>query len=279
MPPDEGVRWFRSVEMPHKPHMAYFAVFLAAAEEGLGFTPGTFMKIYEVNRGVAVESTLEAYPISEYVMKVVGDEGGSWSGTFTALLKKLDTLHGEDKKPECWPKTARKLSEQMKRLAPALRKKGYDCDFSPTKHARSRKIAIIRSTRNTSPSSPSSPDVEAKEVNGGDVCGDVPVTPPPSPTTSPTETTNDSGDVVDGDVEATSPSTSPNQVTENKAGGDVGDVGDVSPVLFKQCPRCGSYALHRTQGNYACQRCGLAEFSRESREAISHVAKHRIRKR
>ena len=199
-----------SVNLESKPRMADFAIFSTAAEAGLGFDEGTFQKAYEGNRDVAVDEALEAMPISPYVLELA-NAAGPWTGTFSELLEKLGSMCGEEKRPKYWPETPRKLSADMKRIAPALRERGIGCTVSGPGHQSRREITLSRTCVNTSPTSPTSPTQPQAPENNQHGAGDV-------------------GGDIGGDVSTTahtSSPTSPAQVSENIRRGDDGDVGDV----------------------------------------------------
>jgi hypothetical protein len=285
-----------TTKLTKKPRMADFTTFSVAAEPGLGFEPGTFFKAYMDNRGAAVETTLQAYPIVPYL-----EEIGGFDGEFADLLDKLDALQAVDslKRPKFWPETPRKLSADLKRIAPALRAKGHDCAISEPGRTRQRTISFSfcpdpHKSKNTSATSATSANDtqvgENNKSNSADVC------PSAKPHTSATSAETSAESLFDrqfADVcppaPETSAETSAVQVVENTQSADVADVadvspvlrrggpnhetfgavGDVPPVLFKECPRCGSCALDRNQGNYACQTCGLANISPASLEGMA----------
>jgi hypothetical protein len=57
------------------------------------------------------------------------EEQGSWSGSTSELLTTLEGRLGDQvKRQKTWPKNARALSGQLKRLGPNLRKKGWNLD-------------------------------------------------------------------------------------------------------------------------------------------------------
>jgi hypothetical protein len=165
-----------TTKLTKKPRMADFTTFSVAAEPGLGFEPGTFFKAYIDNRGAAVETTLQAYPIVPYL-----EEIGGFDGEFADLLDKLDALQAVDslKRPKFWPETPRKLSADLKRIAPALRAKGHDCAISEPGRTRQRTISFSfcpdpHKSKNTSATSATSANDtqvgENNKSNSADVC-------------------------------------------------------------------------------------------------------------
>jgi hypothetical protein len=202
-----------TVNMQSKPRMADFFVFSTVAEEGLGFEAGTFETAYGSNREVAVNETLEAMPISPYVLQLA-NTAVPWTGTFSKLLEELGSMCGKEKRPKYWPETSRKLSADMKRLAPALRAKGINYTVSSPGHQSKREVTLSKCPAITPPTSPSLPTptqvIENAQCGDGDVVGDA-------------------GDIGAGGKR--SPTTSPVQAVEDARRGDVGDVGDVVTPL------------------------------------------------
>ena len=171
------------VKLAEKPRMADFACWIVAAESALGWPPSAFLNAYNRNRGagnaLAIESSIIGPPIVSLAEKT-----GSWTGTALDLLTVLETQHAGDKakKHRDWPTTPRKLSGELRRLAPNLRRKKIEVTFG--EHGkRGTSIAIERTGIRPSPPSPSCP-------NG------VP---------------GDGGDGSDDDLQAYSPSLDPNE--------------------------------------------------------------------
>jgi hypothetical protein len=108
------------------PRMADFAIWATAAETGLGWEPGYFMRSYAINRTEANQLALESDPIAVAVWAFMKGQK-EWKGTSTELWKELGKFVDEDVKlTKAWPGDARTLSNRMKRLAPALRKIGIE---------------------------------------------------------------------------------------------------------------------------------------------------------
>ena len=73
---------------------------------------------------------LEASPVAQAVVGLVG-RGGAWQGTAGELLDRITP----DPRPRDWPRTARGLSGQLARLAPALEANGISVERPPTRGA------------------------------------------------------------------------------------------------------------------------------------------------
>jgi hypothetical protein len=120
--------WARrdSIPLLNLPRMADFAIWAMAGEDALGLQPGEFMGAYGENRGEAVEESLEASPIYRPFVKAFTDTE-TWEGTASELLDDLnEKATDEEKRQYGWPKNPKKMGNIMKRLAPSLRKVGWE---------------------------------------------------------------------------------------------------------------------------------------------------------
>jgi hypothetical protein len=116
------------VRLERLPRMADFAIWMVAAERGLGWADGTFLAAYEGNRAEANELTLEASPIARSVRDLAADAG--FFGTATDLLEQLRSRVSDEAATDReWPKNGRALSGRLRRIAPNLRAVGVGVDF------------------------------------------------------------------------------------------------------------------------------------------------------
>jgi hypothetical protein len=123
-----ALRNLSGTKLGRLPRMADFALWVSAAEEALGWEKGSFIRIYNDNRGDANRQALETSPVAAAVWKLMQRED-QWCGTPTQLLGALAGVSGEDKKrPEWLPSAPNGLSFAMKRLAPALRTIGIQAE-------------------------------------------------------------------------------------------------------------------------------------------------------
>jgi len=83
---------------------------------------------------------LEANPVAQAVIDLVG-RGGAWHGTAGELLDRITP----DPRPRDWPRTARGLSGQLARLAPALEANCITVERPPTRGA--RRTITLRANR------------------------------------------------------------------------------------------------------------------------------------
>ena len=118
-----ALRRIDEVHLDRLPSMADTALWVTAAEPALGWPDGAFMEAYEGRRREAHEVVIESELAGPYIRQVA-QEG--FEGIPSVLLTKLDGLvDGNTRKRTEWPKSPRRLTGVIKRLAPALRKLGY----------------------------------------------------------------------------------------------------------------------------------------------------------
>jgi hypothetical protein len=133
-----GLERLPSTKLEALPRMADFAQWVTATEKGLGWSEGTFMTAYQGNRESANDLALEASTIAQPLVDCL-EEQGTWSGSTSELLTALENRTGGDqvKRQKSWPKNARALSGQLRRIAPNLRIKGWILDDVRTSKKRS----------------------------------------------------------------------------------------------------------------------------------------------
>jgi hypothetical protein len=115
------------VRLERPPRLADFARWVTAAEPALGYSAGTFDRVFTGNRAAAHELTLSASPIVEPIV-ALADEG--FVGTATELLDTLSrTLRESSRAPKGWPSAPQVLSGELRRLAPSLRANDVSVEF------------------------------------------------------------------------------------------------------------------------------------------------------
>ena len=107
--------------------MADFARILGALDQTQGWTT---LADYGEAAAEANRVVLESSPVAQAVMALIG-RGGAWRGTAGELLDRITP----DPRPRDWPRTARALSGQLARLAPALDANGITIDRPATRGA------------------------------------------------------------------------------------------------------------------------------------------------
>ena len=122
-----------SIRLDELPRMADFALWIAAAESGLGLSNGTLLGAYERNRARVVDVALDASPVATAVRRLLDHpaHSGRWEGTPEECRSALDDLVADaTRRSPAWPKTARALSSALRRTATFLRTVGILLDLN-----------------------------------------------------------------------------------------------------------------------------------------------------
>ena len=121
-----------NVVLNKKPRMLGFARLATAAEKVLGWEKGSFLSAYTRNIEEASSLSLEMSPIGSAIMSLI-DKEEKFDGTATELLSELKKYTDDNTKTsQFWPKLPNKLSRDLKRLAPQLRREGIDVEICRT---------------------------------------------------------------------------------------------------------------------------------------------------
>lgn len=133
------------VRLVSLPRMADFAVWVVAAEPALGLKPGAFLEAYGRDRAAAHEHTVENSALAAAINLLL-DGPSEWTGTPGELLKALNDDRITDaqiRKATEWPKNARSLSGQLRRLAPSLRATGIAVTIPTRRTGHDKKLVIV----------------------------------------------------------------------------------------------------------------------------------------
>ena len=134
--------------------MADFAIWACAAapacdwqlptSQGVLTGAAAFLEAYGTNQQETVDLTLEMSLLSHAVRALV-DRVERWQGSYLDLLGVLQTMASTHTRNAEWPKTPKKLSAELRRLAPALRTVGVAIDFPTAREAGTgRHLVIVR---------------------------------------------------------------------------------------------------------------------------------------
>ncbi|MEX2172705.1 MAG: hypothetical protein WD851_25535, partial [Pirellulales bacterium] len=119
-----AIRNLPHVHLPSPPRMADMALWVMAAESGLGLSPGSFINAYRANQDEAAAIALESSPVARVLIQFAISTG-KWEGTASELKPLLDSMADEQtRRSTSWPKLPAKLGGDIKRLTPELRKLG-----------------------------------------------------------------------------------------------------------------------------------------------------------
>ncbi|MCZ6708523.1 MAG: hypothetical protein O7A71_11320 [Chloroflexi bacterium] len=131
--------------LARSPRMAGIARWVTAAEEGLGWAPGTFVTVMQNSKEESFDAVIEASILAAVVIEAV-EAGRTWDEvTAGALLSDLRVCAGEGiSRRKDFPKNAGSLSGKLRTLSPALRSKGISIESGQTANTGSRKVWTIR---------------------------------------------------------------------------------------------------------------------------------------
>lgn len=135
-----------TVTLARLPRMADFALWAAAAFPAFGWKPDQFVDAYETNRAQGVAEAVEADPVASAVLEVMADRD-VWNGTATGLLSDINLKVAlEVSRDKTWPKDGTRLSNRLRRVAPALRSIGIEIvlDLREGRGTERRRVIQIR---------------------------------------------------------------------------------------------------------------------------------------
>ncbi len=137
------------------PRMADYALFSIAAEKSLGLESGEFLMVFDRSREQSRQVVLDASPLSDALLKMIGDYPlpQTYMGTASELLAKLEKYADAGvTQTKSWPRSPIALNRQLDRLTPDLKEWGILISRSRTLagkfiHVQSAlKIASFRSS-------------------------------------------------------------------------------------------------------------------------------------
>ncbi|MBX5465471.1 MAG: hypothetical protein IRZ26_07960 [Clostridia bacterium] len=222
------------VRFDRLPRMADFALWAAAAAPAFGWSAGEAMVVYLGNRADAVALALEDDPVAQAVLRLLEGEP-TWEGTATDLLERLNRLGPErvTQSPR-WPRSAKALSNRLRRAAPLLRRQGVEVEFFREAHTGRRMVRLEDTGEETSPSSPEAPESPESRIAQG-VSG---VTQPGEPCVTHRHrivTLNGRGDASADDGDDADEAPSPANPAPG-ADSDDGDDGDAPMQVLSTAP-------------------------------------------
>jgi hypothetical protein len=126
--------------------MADFALWATACEPAL-WPAGTFSRAYAANRKAAIESIIDADPITAFVRELM-NERSSWTGNAADLLRLSVECNSQTGENTGRPKNPRALAGHLRRSQTFLRAVGVNISFGREGRAGTRVIRIRRSAEN-----------------------------------------------------------------------------------------------------------------------------------
>ena len=126
------------------PRLADFAVWATACEAGLGLEEGRFMQVYGANLDDSNARVLEMSPVASAIVGLLDLHRGEVTLSPTELYRELNGLVGDERRQPDWPKSVKKLSTTLKRLAPNLREVGIEYEAGKTSGPNSSRYVRLR---------------------------------------------------------------------------------------------------------------------------------------
>jgi hypothetical protein len=152
-----GLKRLADVQLGHYPRMADFAKWVVACSPAMGWSAESFLCAYGANREESDQLAVESSLIGAPLMTLVNER--EWEGTATELVAALQALVDErTMKNKGWPDKGQKMRWALKRIAPSLRKLGYEVEFDirSTDSSRSRILRVRKVAEGSSEASGSS---------------------------------------------------------------------------------------------------------------------------
>jgi hypothetical protein len=143
-----GLRAMDGLHLDRLPRMADFALWATACETAL-WPAGTFARAYAANRRTAIESIVEADPVSTCVRALMVDRT-TWTGSASELLSLCaERARADISSGTAWAKNPRALSGRLRRAQTFLRTLGIEITFSREGRTGTRMIRVSTRAENT----------------------------------------------------------------------------------------------------------------------------------
>ena len=173
-----GLKNYAAMNLGALPRMARSARWIAACEEGLAGQQGVFLTAYERTREEMTTLALDHSTVATALLTWMDTWVDTvWEGSASELLGVLtDQVHGVVLCSNAFPKAPNKLSGELRRIGPALRRVGITVDLSRSRLGScikiQRAVAKTDSTVTTAPRPVSTPTLPA--VTEGRIPYDLP---------------------------------------------------------------------------------------------------------
>lgn len=136
-----AIRNLPDVNLDCLPRMADFVSWSVAAEEAMGLEAGQWLNLYLANIDATNQGLVDDNLIIEVLHKLLSKELSV--RTSQQWLQALNEIANDDlKRQKQWPNSARKLSGELRRLAPVMRATGIQIDFDSHSTRHRTMIAI-----------------------------------------------------------------------------------------------------------------------------------------
>ncbi|VVM07591.1 DUF3854 domain-containing protein [Methylacidimicrobium tartarophylax] len=164
-----ALRELSNVRLDRLPRMADFATFAVAAERG-AVEPERFLDVYRAERTEASARAVEGSPAGAALMRFLETHNSGWEGSPAELLSELqNTLPDPSRPPRGFPDNSRSLGKQIRRLAPSLRRMGWDVGYGHSH--KSKKIYFQKITQKPAQPAQLALGIDCQHVAGTPVTG------------------------------------------------------------------------------------------------------------
>jgi hypothetical protein len=173
-----GLKNYATINLAALPRMARSARWIAACEVGLSGRQGGFLAAYERNREEMTTLAIDHSTVATGLLSWMDTwTNSTWEGSASELLGILtDQVHGVVLWGNAFPKAPNKLSGELRRIAPALRRVGVTVDLSRSRIGSrikiQRAVAKVEGPVTTVPRPASTPPLPA--VTEGRIPYDLP---------------------------------------------------------------------------------------------------------
>jgi hypothetical protein len=169
----KALKLWPDIRLGSMPRQADFARFGVAVAKALGLEGDAFLKAYQKNIGGVTESAAEASAVASAIRGFTADRD-SWEGTPTALLRDLtDSITEREAKAPGWPRNGRKLTAELTRLAPVLRRLGIYITRPEGRTNKGRPIIISKTPPPPAGTVPSQPSQQSQDDASPDESPDL----------------------------------------------------------------------------------------------------------
>ncbi len=170
-----------SITVDRPPRLADFARIVAATDQVLGTRA---LETYRALSDRLAEGVIDADPVATALRAFV-DKVGSWEGSASELLGKLNADRGDARPPRGWPATPQAMGAALRRAAPSLRQVGIAVEQLPPRgHARQRGWWLSAEPDATPPADPTLLDANSSADSGDTTPTPAEETGEPMPATS-----------------------------------------------------------------------------------------------
>ncbi|MFM2148666.1 MAG: hypothetical protein RLZZ187_972 [Pseudomonadota bacterium] len=146
----QALRDMDTIQLGTLPRMADFARLACAAAPAFGWKAEDILGALDRNRAAAVQAVIDGDPVASAVASLVQQRAeqrpppGPYEGTASDLLVALTEHIPEDRRRERdWPKDPTRLSQALRRCAPALRRAGIEVEQRRESNARKVRISGV----------------------------------------------------------------------------------------------------------------------------------------